>query len=353
MKTIIAAIAAALAAGFLLACPKAASDAVSSAINACLETIIPSLFAFSAAAIFLQKSGLYRVVLKPFTFVLSKIVRLDEELCGIFLLANIGGYPVGVSLLSALVREKRLSEKDAARLMCCCFGSGPSFIIGIVGVRVFGSAAVGAAIFAACFVSSLLMLVFVRTRGAIAIKPAKTRFCVTAEAFVSSVTAAARAMFSVCVMVVFFSVIAAFLKEIGVNALFERLFGELGLGENSGKILPALLEITRIREICPTKNAPVICAAFLSFGGVCVFLQIASLSGKIPLKAFLASRIFAALLSALAAFLISLALPPLETEAFAQVLAVSPFSKNAALSLCTLAMSGILIADSDKVPPTT
>ena len=346
MKTILAAVLAAGAAVFLLICPKTASQAASAAISACLETIVPSLFAFSAAAIFLQKSGLYRVVLKPFSVVLSKILRMDEELCGIFLLANIGGYPVGISLISALVAENRLSEKDAARLMCCCFGSGPSFIIGIVGAGVFGSAAVGGVIFAACFLSSVLAAVFVRTRGEIAFQPAPKSLTIGSGVFVSSVNAAARAMFSVCVMVVGFSVIAAGLREIGVNALLERLFAALGFGDNSGRIFPALLEVTRIKELSPTAHAPAICAALLSFGGVCVFLQISALSGKIPLKKFLLSRIFAAALSGGIALLLSGFLAPFYIETIASPAGTEVFSKNALLSVCTLVMSGILLADS-------
>ncbi len=346
MKTFFAAILAAGAAAFLMICPKTASQAASGAISACLETIVPSLFAFSAVAIFLQKSGLYRVVLKPFSLVLSKILRMDEELCGIFLLSNIGGYPVGISLLSALVAENRLSERDAARLMCCCFGSGPSFIIGIVGTGVFGSAAVGGVIFAACFLASLLVAVFVRTRGEFSLKPAPKQLSLTSSTFVLSVNAAARAMFSVCVMVVGFSVIAAGLREIGVNALFERLFATLGVGENSVRIFPAMLEITRIKELSPTANAPAISAALLSFGGVCVFLQISALAGKIPLKRFLVSRIFAATLSGGLAAMLALALPPCEVETIAQSTGTVVFTKNAALSLATLAMSGILLVDS-------
>ena len=346
MKTFLAAILAAGAAIFLLISPKTASQAASEAISACLEIIVPSLFAFSAAAIFLQKSGLYRVVLKPFSLVLSKILRMDEELCGIFLLANIGGYPVGISLLTELVVENRLSERDAARLMCCCFGSGPSFIIGIVGTGVFGSAAVGGVIFAACFLASLLAAVFVRTRGEFSLKPASQALSLSSSTFVSSVTSAARAMFSVCVMIVIFSVIAAALREIGLNVLFERFFGILGAGENSGRIFPALLEITRIKEISPTANAAAICAALLSFGGVCVFLQIKALARKIPLTRFLVSRILTAAVSGGIAALLALALPPSEVEAIAQGTGAVVFTKNAVLSLSTLVMSGILLAES-------
>ena len=147
---------------FFIAQPKMTAAAVGGAVSDCLEIIVPSLFAFTALSIYLQKSGLYRVALRPLTFPLSKLLRMDEELCAVFVLANIGGYPVGVRLLSELVENGRLSDKDAGRMLCCCFGSGPSFVVGIAGMCVFDSAAAGLMMFAACFLSSLMMAAIVR-----------------------------------------------------------------------------------------------------------------------------------------------------------------------------------------------
>lgn len=333
-----------LAAGaFLLAFSGEARAAVSGAISDCLEIIIPSLFAFSALAIYLQRSGLYKTVLKPLTFPLSKILRTDEELCGIFLLANIGGYPVGASLLSALVNENRLDKKDAAKFMCCCFGSGPSFIIGMVGKTVFNSAEAGAVLFAACFLSSLVMAAAVRLRGEIPVKKAGFRYDFSAGCFIGSVSAAAKAMFSVCTMIVIFSVISAGLREIGADKLFERIFAVFG--ENSGAVFPAILEVTRIKEISPEAFAIPICGAMLSFGGACVALQITAIAGgKIPLGRFFLSRIPAAALSAAFSAILVRIIPNISEETFAGSIASEPFSGNAALSLCLLAMCGILLA---------
>ena len=340
MKRFLAGAAAAFFAVFLLASPKAASGAVSEAISACLEIIVPSLFAFSAVSVYLQKSGLYRILLKPLTFLLSKILRFDEEICGIFLLANIGGYPVGITLISALVKDSRITEKDAGRLLCCCFGSGPSFIIGIVGVRVFGSAAFGAAIYAACFLSSIIVALVVRAHGEITLKPASKDLSLTSQTFVDSVNAAAKAMFSVCVMVAVFSVIAAALREIGLNALAEKLFAHINFGENSAKILPAILDVTRIKDILPTQTAAPLAAALLTFGGLCVFLQISALSKNIPLTRFLLARLPAAALAAPLAALFSL---PLAVPAPTLAALTPALPSNPTLSLCTLAMCAILL----------
>ncbi|MDE6733246.1 MAG: hypothetical protein K2J77_10265 [Oscillospiraceae bacterium] len=379
MKYVLA-LAAGLAAVILIIEPKTVSDAVGAAAVSCLEVVVPSLFAFTVLAIYLQKSGLYRTVLKPLTFPLSKLLRMDEELCAVFLLGNIGGYPVGARLLSELVREGRLKQKNAARALCFCFGSGPGFMLGIVGARIFGSAAAGLALFGICFGVSLLIAGFVRMRGEIpleraaggdmnvvnpatksqtgclrpkaggdtdvakpatksqtgCLRPKAGGFKLDAETFITSVTDGARTMFTVCAMIVGFSVISAILKVIGVYALFAEIFG-------SSEILPALLEITRLGDMTATEYALPTCAALLAFGGACVIMQVAALSRGIPLKNFLISRGAAAVLSALLAMPFAGIFPPADVETIAAETAVSAFSKNAALSVCVLIMCVLLL----------
>ena len=331
-----------LTAVLLIIKPKAVSEAIGNAAASCLEVVVPSLFAFTVLAIYLQKSGLYRTALRPLTFPLSKLLKTDEELCAIFVLSNIGGYPVGIKLLSELVEQGRLSEKDAGRMLCCCFGSGPGFMIGIAGMRIFGSANAGLILFGACFASSLIIAAFVRTRSEIALEKAKSRYNLNSDVFISSVTSAARVMFTVCSMIAGFSAVSAILKEIGVYSLFGKLFG-------SNEIFPALLEVTRIQDITPTDFTLPLCAALLSFGGVCVILQIASLSKKIPLRKFLISRVFAMILSTMIALPFAKLFPPEYVQTIAADTTVIPFSKNAALSVCVLAMCGILLFDNLRV----
>lgn len=326
---------------FLVAEPKAVSAAVGAAVGDCLEVIVPSLFAFTALSIYLQKSGLYRTALRPITFPLSRLLRMDEELCAVFVLANIGGYPVGTRLLSELTESGRLSSKDAGRMLCCCFGSGPSFVIGIVGMCVFQSAGAGFALFAACFMSSLLIAAAVRMGGEIRLERKEGRYDLSADTFVSSVTGSAKVMFTVCVMIVGFSAITAVLREVGVFALFERLFG-------SAEVFPAVMEVTRIKDVLPARYAMPLCAALLSFGGVCVQLQIVALAKGIPLKRFFVSRACAAALSALLAMPFSRKFITEDVPAIAPNTVTEPFSKNAVLSLCVLIMCGILLAGSRK-----
>ncbi len=337
-----------LAALMILMYPADIGGAVGAAVSSCLEVMIPSLFGFTVLSVYLQSSGLYRVALKPLTVPFSRLMRLDEELCAVFILSNIGGYPVGARLISELVRQSRLSRDDAGRMLCFCYGSGPSFVISIVGQRVFGDAAAGAVIFAACFLSSLIIGCIVSCCGRrMILKPADERYDLSSGCFVSAVMAAAKVMYTVCAMIVGFSVVTAAADIIGLTELSEAVSERLGAGASAGHILPSLLEISRIQGIFPSSEfAAPLCGALLAFGGVCVILQISAVTaGSVPLRGFLLSRLPAATLTAL----LSCAAIPWcgREEAYTPTsgtLQAQMFSVNAGMSVCVMAMCGILLA---------
>ncbi len=355
MKYILS-VAAAAAAVMILINPALFGGAVGDAVRVCLEVMIPSLFAFTVLAVYLQNSGLYRIALKPLTKPLSWLLRLDEELCAVFLLGNIGGYPVGARLLCELVRQGRLSRRDGGRMLCFCYGSGPSFVISIVGMRVFGSAAAGAVIFAACFLSSLVIGVIVCRRGErIRLCEGGSTYDLTGCCFVASVLAAARVMFTVCAMIAGFAIVTAAADITGLNDAAAGLFCSLGTGEGSAAVLPSLLEISRVQGIAADAvcSAP-LCGTLLSFGGVCVLLQVSAVTeSRLPLKPFLLSRVPAMLMSA--AF--SCAAIPWSTGSGAQCIPTSGeitaqvFSVNAGMSVCVLIMCGMLVASCRKTSP--
>lgn len=349
MKHLLAAAVFCAAVGILIE-PSAISDAVLKAAADCTEVIIPALFAFTVLSVYMQKSGLYTSVLRPLTFPLSKILCIPEELCGIFVLANIGGYPVGIRLLSELVRSGRLSRRDAGRMLCFCFGSGPSFVIGTAGIRVFGSAATGAVIFAACFFSSLIIaLIVCRTGEKIELSGTESHLDISADCFVRSIDSGARVMYTVCVMSVAFAAITALLNISGISGLAEKLLSLISTGKNAGRIFPAFLEITRIREVLPTSGAACLCAGLLSFGGVCVMMQITAISGgNVPIKPLLISRIPAAAMSAVFAVPANWLTSPAAETYSSNVGAAEIYSVNAGLSVCVMIMAGILIYSAEK-----
>ena len=348
-KYLLAALALCSGAGIIMY-PGELSDAVRTSVSGCLEVVIPALFAFTVLAVYLQRSGLYRTALKPLTLPLSKLLRLPEELCAVFLLSNIGGYPVGAKLLTGLVRDGRLSKRNAGRLLCCCYGSGPSFVIGTAGMQVFGSAAAGGVIFGACFAASLsLAAVVCRTGQPIALAGTDDECDLSADCFIRSVDSGARVMYTVCIMSTAFAAVTALLEQTGAAQGAAFLLNLLGLGGNSDRIIPALLEVTRVRGLLPGGAAAPLCAGALSFGGVCVLMQVSALTGgEIPLKPLIVSRIPAAILSAALSIPAGRFSDAAEACSAAAQATGQAVSVNAGLSVCVLIMSGILILTMER-----
>ncbi|MGN0649591.1 MAG: hypothetical protein ACI4KM_04070 [Oscillospiraceae bacterium] len=343
-----------LAAATVCACaavllnPAITAQFVGQAIGCCVEVIIPSLFAFTILSVYLQSSGLYRIALKPLTAPLSHILGIDGELCAVFVLSMTGGFPVGARLIHNLRAQGRLSAENAARMMCFCYASGPSFIIGIAGIGVFSSAAIGGVIFAACVMSSVIIAVIICRRGGkITLRHAQCEYDISGRCFIESVSGAARVMFTVCAMICGFAVVSALLEISGISGLAERFFG-LFMGENGSAVLPSVLEISRISAIKPSISALPLCAGLLSFGGVCVVMQVSAIYGEgFPWGRFILWRIPAALMTAV----FSLPAVLLEQPAAAvssDFAAAEPFSVNAVLSVCTAAMSAILLLGNKK-----
>ena len=202
-------------------------------------------------------------------------------------------------------------------------------------------------IFGACILSSLVAAAVVCRFGKpILLDESSSAHDLSAECFISSVDAGARVMYTVCVMSVAFAAVTALLDSAGITELAAWALGKLGLGGNSDRLLPALLEVTQVRGLVPEGAAASLCAAALSFGGVCVLMQVGALTGgEISMKPLLISRLPAALLSGLLAFPAG----KLTTAAEAYspnasgVPAGQAFSINAGLSVCVLIMAGMLI----------
>lgn len=246
-KYLLAALALCAGAGIVLF-PGELSEAVRGSVGGCLEVVIPALFAFTVLAVYLQRSRAVPRGPEAADRSAVEAPRLPEELCAVFLLSNIGGYPVGAKLLTGLVRSGRLRRGDASRLLCCCYGSGPSFVIGTAGMQAFGSAAAGGMIFGACILSSLAAAAVVCRFGEpILLDESSSAQDLSAECFISSVDAGARVMYTVCVMSVAFAAVTALLDSAGITELAAWALGKLGLGGNSDRLLPALLEVTRSR----------------------------------------------------------------------------------------------------------
>lgn len=261
------------------------SAAVVSSINSCLTVIIPSLFGFLVLAGLLIKTGLYALISKPFCLISRYVFKIPEQYFSIFLISLFAGYPVGAKLLYELRASDVISKKEASDILCCSYTSGPAFIIGLVGAKLFGGARVGLVIYLSVVLANLILAAALGFFKKVPPKSqGKASLSITAKALVDSVESGAKSLFQVCIMIVFFAALIAVLKEFFTIS----------------PLIASFLEISNLSALpleCYS-YLPQISAAF-SFGGVCVILQIAAIvRGEIPLWKFVIVRIISAPLSA-------------------------------------------------------
>ena len=251
------------------------SDAIIDAVKNCVYRIIPSLFAMSVVSTAISKSGVVSGLFRH-----SKV---DGNIVTAFIFGNIGGYPIGAKLLAEMVDDGRIDTATAAAALPFCYGCGPAFSAGIVGIAVFGDARFGIAAMCADLAANATMFIWyiaTRKNRKNAVESRSGGF--STPLMIDSVNSAVSAMTGVCSMIVFFAALRAILKSI-LPSLFEI------------KIFAAVLEISNIAELSARDGITLpIAAMLLGFGGLCVIMQVAAIvGGKFSLKKFLLSRFIA------------------------------------------------------------
>lgn len=271
-------------------------EGITEAIERCLNVIIPSLFAFMAMSEIITESGLYSKISAPFALVSKYILKIPPQLFFIFLLGNIAGYPVGIKLLSSMTQKKQISKRTAEIMSCFCYCGGPAFYSGTIGIAVFGNTRAGIIIFLSIVITNLLMSAVLCRIFKIEENSFKKEISISPQLFTDSIISAGKSLFTICILVVFFSTVMSAAEHYRIFEILQSL----GFSENAVTLFKSLLEITAISELSgqPFGLLPM-AAAVCSFGGICVIIQVIALNKKaFPLKMFMASRLVSALLSA-------------------------------------------------------
>ena len=258
-----------------------AAETVRRGIELCLASVIPALFPFFVVSSLLVSLGAgraARILERPFRALFR---------CG------------GAGAAAFLVRQGDVSPAEGRRLLAFCSNAGPSFIIGVAGLTVFGSARTGAYLYLIHITAAMAAGFLLRGRRAVTggtyHPPARSGLI---SAFLSAVQGAASAIGRVCAFVVFFLVLLS---------LTERLTGPLP------PWAAGFLELTNgVLRLSPTRTGFITAAALLGWGGLSVHCQTASvLDGtNVPLDRYFLGKALQSLLSALLAAAVWHVIPP-------------------------------------------
>lgn len=305
-----------------------AADMIRERLRLCADTLIPSLFGCMLLAELLCRSGAGER-LGAHLRLFGRAVGLSPALTGIFLVSQLAGYPAGAMLLRREAECGRISQQDAGRLACAAYGGGPAFLVGLCGVQLFGSAAAGWVMLAACILANCAAVRILRPRETVGAVPETVRPG-GAELLTGSAAQTVSALMQICGVVLCFGLISWTAERLGVLRLLTSLGAAAGLSAQTVRALfAALLDVTQLTGLlhCGMRFSVLLplAAGMLSFGGICVQVQCIALGVR---GQRFAELICVRLLTAiLAALLTAAAVPflpmPAEIPAFAQRAAIS------------------------------
>jgi len=269
----------------MIADSKNAIAAAADAVSLCIRTAIPSLFPFFVL------SGIMVPELSCISIPwLAKILKIPVGWEGIFLLGTLGGYPVGAQAVCQGYQSGKLSKNQSERMIGICTNCGPSFLFGVVGAA-FSHWTVPWVLMITIFSSAI-------ATGCLWPGPKSEKMDKLQLSPVSLTRAVRQAIQSVslvCAWIVMGKILLFYLHR----SLLSKL------PENFSVLLTGMLELTNgclsLQQI-PDESVRMIAASIMvTFGGICVFMQVHSLcaSAGLSSKQYLSQKLVQCIISCL------------------------------------------------------
>ena len=278
--------------------------------------VVPSLFPFFVATELLSYTNIIAFFGKWLTPIVKPLLGIPGEGVFAFLMGLISGYPVGAKIVAHLKEQELCTKEEAERMLAFTNNSGTLFIIGTVGISLFGNTSVGILLFVTHVLACISVGIILNI---VSLFKAKKNFsknycrqlnkkidsgnkensniCLSSlgEILGKSITNSISTVLMIGGFVVIFSVIISILNQShllsSIASIFNPLLSLLGIPiEFSKAILSGIVELTNgvnLVAAIPMKEIStniILCAFLLGFGGFSVLLQVWSIVSKSGLR---------------------------------------------------------------------
>lgn len=239
------------------------------------ECVLPSLFPFMVITLIFVKSGIAERASLPLTKLAGKF-KLPPAAGACFLLGICSGYPAGSRVLYEYYENGSLTRGDVKKLAYLCSTSGPLFIIGSVGFKMFGDKTAGAKILIAHVLSvtavSLIICLFSKKSAAASYKRAPADRDFLYNSFYGAVVAVTVAG----AFIAFFYVVATFVSDFSllapVEMLLQPLIGDCSKAANLG-LIEATTGCKALAGLGASKLNIALAGFMITFGGASIIMQ--------------------------------------------------------------------------------
>ena len=238
---------------------------------------------------------------------MKPLFNIRGEGAFVFIMGIISGYPMGAKLATNFRENNICSKEECERLLSFTNNSGPLFIIGTVGILMYGSTAIGVLLFIthilACITVGFIFRFWKYNVSSISynshhIKNSKqtpVTFSNLGSILSESITNSISTILLIGGFVVIFSSIISILKSSGLLSVFSISISPILAFFNidssfATPLISGFLEITNgINSISNISNKKlsinlIFTAFLLGFGGISVLLQVFSITSKSDLS---------------------------------------------------------------------
>lgn len=217
-----------------------------------------------------------------------------------YTLGSFGGFPVGAVTVSEMKRNGQLSAYESSLLLAACHAPGPMFIVGYVGLELFGDSMSGWKLLIAIHVANILFFLFVlllmaSRRSQLEMLKKATTSAPSSAPLLDAFKESSSIIILVATTVVFFSSLgnvlttviqAAASVEMGIVKTVVLSFFEMTSGVQSAT-----------QHFYNSPIFPYLIAAILSINGLSIHMQVFVIarSAELSLKPYVIGRIWSVL----------------------------------------------------------
>lgn len=248
--------------------------------------VLPALLPFFFFTGLLSNLGAGEIFAKAFNRPCRSLYNTSGIGGYVYITSMLSGYPVGAKVISDLVKDQKISPKDASVIMTYTSTSGPLFIVGTVGSIMLNNKLAGMILLVCHYLSALINGLIYRNKtntSSLTLLSPKSVDNVLSESIYSAVTSVSIAGAYVAI----FYTVGAILTDIGVIPLIANLLSTVVEYDVANGIAFGLIEMTggclMLSKSSSIYSIPAICA-IISFGGLSVTLQSMTFLEKAKVK---------------------------------------------------------------------
>lgn len=237
-------------------------EAAKSGLILWANNVVPSLFPFFIATELLGHTNIINFLGKYLNKLMRPLFNVPGEGAFPFIMGIVSGYPTGAKIVVDLKEKGLCTQAEAERLIAFTNNSGPLFILGSVGIGLFGNSTIGFLLLfthiLSCITVGFLFRFWKKNEitnfksyfnTAKATKKENLNFSNLGEILGTSIKNSISVIFLIGGFVVLFSVILSILDKCNIVSLltnmFNPFFNLLGINENFlSALIHGFIELT-------------------------------------------------------------------------------------------------------------